>query len=180
MNYCSNCGSKVTFQEVEGDTKMRYVCNTCNTIHYQNPNVVVGCLPVWEDQVLLCKRAIEPRLGYWNVPGGYLENGESVEEGAMREVFEEACIKVEVIGLLSVFSIPHINQVYMHFLAKMPDLRFAPGIESLEVELFKEEDIPWDEIAFSSSVFSLRSYFQNRLDGVHKVHVSTFEFPKRY
>lgn len=177
MNFCSNCGKAVTFQAVEGDTKMRYVCNSCETIHYQNPNVVVGCLPIWEDKVLLAKRSIEPRIGFWNVPGGYLENGETVAQGAVREVFEEACIKVEVIQLLTVFSIPHINQVYMHFLAQMPDLKFSPGIESLEVELFEEDTIPWEDIAFHSSVFTLKSYFKNRINGTDEVHVKDFKFP---
>lgn len=177
MKYCSNCGHQVTLQDVPGDNRKRFVCNNCNTIHYQNPNVVVGCLPVWEDKVLLCRRAIEPRKGFWNVPGGYLENGETVEDGATREVYEEACIQVKIKGLLTIFSIPQINQVYMHFLADLPDLNFSPGEESLEVSLFKEEDIPWNEIAFSSSVFSLKSYFKNRKKGTDEVHVSRFVFP---
>ncbi|MEL6863289.1 MAG: NUDIX hydrolase [Bacteroidota bacterium] len=171
MNYCSNCGHPVVYRAVEGDSIKRYVCENCNTIHYQNPNIVTGCLPIWEDQVLLCRRAIEPRLGFWNVPGGYLENGESVEDGAMREVWEEACTKVEVIGLHTLFSIPRINQVYMHFLARLPQLDFSPGIESLEVALFKEEDIPWKEIAFTSSTYTLECYFSDRRKGLQQVHI---------
>ncbi|MEM9821970.1 MAG: NUDIX hydrolase [Bacteroidota bacterium] len=176
MNFCSNCAHPVQFKMVEGDNRPRYVCDACNTIHYQNPNIVAGCLPIWEDQVLLCKRAIEPRLGYWNLPSGYLENEETVEDGAVREVMEEACIEVEIIALHAVFSIPHISQVYMHFLAEMPDVNFAPGVESLEVALFKEEDIPWKEIAFSSSIFSLKHYFADRKNGRREVHLGKFEF----
>ena len=176
MNYCSNCAHPVKLKAVEGDNRPRFVCESCHTIHYQNPNIVAGCLPIWEDKVLLCKRAIEPRKGFWNIPGGYLENEETVEEGAMREVMEEACIDVKMIGLHTVFSIPHISQIYMHFLAEMPDLNFAPGIESLEVVLFKEEEIPWKEIAFSSSVFSLKHYFADRKKGIREVHLGKFQF----
>ena len=176
MNFCSVCAHPVQLKEVPGDTRLRYVCDACNTIHYQNPNIVAGCLPIWEDKVLLAKRAIEPRKGYWNVPSGYMENEETVEEGAIREVMEEACIQVEIIGLHSVFSIPHISQVYMHFLASMPHLNFAPGEESLEVELFSEEEIPWNEIAFSSSVFSLKHYFADRRNGKREVHLGKFDF----
>ncbi|MEM1319774.1 MAG: NUDIX hydrolase [Bacteroidota bacterium] len=174
MKFCSNCGHPVVFKAVPGDTHMRFVCESCNTIHYQNPNVVAGCLPLWEDKVLLCRRAIEPRLGFWNVPGGYLENGESVEEGAVREVMEEACTHVDITGLHMVYSIPHINQVYMHFLGDLKQLDFAPGIESLEVQLFREEDIPWEEIAFGSSVFTLRRFFEDRKAGIRQVHVGGF------
>ena len=176
MKYCSNCGHQVALTKLEGDHVPRFVCNNCDTIHYQNPNMVVGCLPIWKDQVLLCKRAIEPRKGFWNVPGGYLENGEKAEEGAAREVYEEACIKVKVTSLHTVFSIAHINQIYLHFLAEMPDLNFAPGIESLEVELFKEEEIPWKEIAFTSSTFTLKKYFEDRANGNHQTHIGSFEF----
>jgi len=174
MKFCSNCGQTVELKIPEGDDKPRFVCDNCDTIHYQNPNIVTGCLPIWEDKVLLCKRAIAPRIGYWNVPGGYMENGERVEEGAEREVWEEACIKVKATRLQTVFSIARINQVYMHFLADMPDLNFSAGVESLEVELFTEEEIPWDEIAFSSSTFTLKTYFEDRKKGIQQVHISNY------
>lgn len=153
---------------------MRYVCNSCNTIHYQNPNIVTGCLPIWEDRVLLCRRAIGPREGYWNVPGGYLENGETVEEGAIREVWEEAEVKVKIIELHTLYSIPQINQIYMHFLGEMSSPDFGAGVESLESELFLEKDIPWDEIAFTSSVFSLKSFFEDRKKGIRQLHRSVY------
>lgn len=178
MNFCSNCAHPVELKLVEGDSIPRYVCDHCDTIHYQNPNMVVGCLPIWEDRVLLARRAIEPRKGYWNVPGGYLENGETVEEGAAREVWEEACIKVQVRRLHAVFSIPRINQIYLHFLADMPDLNFAPGIESLDVAMFREEEIPWDDIAFTSSTFTLRHYYADRKAGRMQTHLGQFEWPK--
>jgi len=123
---------------------------------------------------MLCRRAIEPRRNFWNLPGGYLENGETVEEGAFREVWEEAGIKVKVISLHAVFSIPKINQVYMHFLAEMPDLNYLAGVESLEVKMFKESDIPWEEIAFSSSTFSLEKYFLDQKNGQRNVHLGKY------
>ena len=160
---------------IEGDNFPRFFCSNCQTIHYQNPNVIVGCLPIWEDQILLAKRAIEPRKGYWNIPGGFLENGETVEAGAVREVLEEACIQVEMIRLLSIFNLPRINQVYLHFLAKMPDLNFAPGIESLEVAMFKQSEIPWKEIAFASTTFCLKAYYEELKTGVEKVHIGQYQ-----
>ncbi len=174
MNYCSNCGALVKFQEVEGDDRMRHYCKSCDTIHYQNPNIVTGCLPTWEDKVLLCKRAIPPRIGYWNVPGGYLENGETVEEGAIREVWEEAEAKVVDLKLLTLFSISRINQIYMHFLAPLEKLDYKAGQESLEVALFTEKEIPWEEIAFTSSIFTLQAYFLNRKKKIHQLYSSNY------
>jgi ADP-ribose pyrophosphatase YjhB (NUDIX family) len=143
-------------------------------IHYQNPNVVAGCLPIWQDKVLLCRRAIEPRKGFWNVPGGYLENGETVEDGAMREVWEEAIAKVSILSLHLVYSIPQLNQVYMHFLAELSEPIFDVGEESLEVKLFSESEIPWDEIAFSSSTKTLEYYFEDRKKGKFTTHLDQF------
>ena len=174
MNYCSNCGHKVVFKAVAGDNLPRYVCENCEIIHYQNPKVVTGALPLWEDKVLLCKRGISPRKGFWNVPGGYLENGESVEDGAIREVFEETLSRIEIIGLHTLYSIPKINQVYMHFLATLNELDFQPTEESLEVQLFTEEEIPWKEIAFTSSSFTLKKYFEDRRNGKRQLHRGSF------
>ena len=174
MKFCSKCGHTVLLKNIPDDTHPRFFCEHCETIHYQNPNVVVGCLPIWEDQVMLCRRAIEPRRNFWNLPGGYLENGETVEEGAFREVWEEAGIKIKILSLHTVFSIPKINQVYMHFLAEMPDLNYLAGVESLEVKMFKEADIPWDEIAFSSSTFSLEKYFLDQKNGQRQVHLGKY------
>lgn len=175
MNYCSNCGQSVELTDIAGDTYPRYYCKSCDTIHYQNPNMVVGCLPVYKDKVLLCKRAIEPRIGYWNLPAGYLENGETAEEGAMREVWEEACAKVEIINIHSLYSIARINQIYLFFLAELPVLEFGIGEESLEVRLFAEAEIPWKQIAFTSSVHALKCYFEDRKEGKQGVHRGTYE-----
>ena len=176
MNYCSHCGSdQLAFTVPPGDNRPRFVCGVCRVVHYQNPKIVAGCLPIFEDRVLLCRRAIEPRRGFWNVPSGYLENGETLEAGAAREVHEEAMAEVTHLRLHTVYSIPHINQVYVHFLADLMDGRFAVGEESLECRLFDEAAIPWAEIAFSSSVFSLRHYFADRQAGAAQTHVGTYE-----
>ncbi len=180
MNFCSNCGKTVRYGLAEGEDRPRFVCDHCQTIHYQNPNIVAGCLPIWGDKVLLCKRAIPPRKGFWNVPGGYMENGETVEEGAAREVWEEANIRVKPFHLQMLFSIARINQVYMHFLADLPDLSFSCGVESLEVQLFAENEIPWKEIAFTSSHYTLRTYFQDRKLGRHQLHRTSYEEYEAY
>ncbi len=174
MNFCSKCANPVIFKDVEGDNRPRYVCKSCGKIHYQNPRVITGCLPIWEDKILLCKRAIEPRLGLWNVPAGFLENDETVQAGAVREVLEEANIAVEIIGLHTIYSIPHVGHVYMHFLAQLPDLSFSCGDESLEVQLFQENEIPWEDMAFSSSTFCLKRYFEDRKNGVRKIHLGEY------
>jgi len=172
MNYCSNCGSdNLDFKVPSGDNRKRMICASCHAIHYANPKIVAGCLPIIGDRVLLARRAIEPRRGYWNVPSGYLENGETVEEGALREVKEEVLAEVTLVGMHALYSIPHINQVYIHFLATLQNAEsFGCGPESSEVRLFREEEIPWDEIAFTSSVFTLRNYFSDRQKGTHQLH----------
>ena len=146
----------------EGDDHPRKVCGNCNTIHYQNPKVVTGCLPVWEDKVLLCRRAIEPAYGLWNIPSGYLENGESVADGAQREVKEEAAAEVRINYLATLYNIERINQVYLQYVGELIDGKFDVGPESLECKLFTEAEVPWDEIAFTSSVFTLRHFFRDR------------------
>jgi len=148
MNFCSHCGQPVTLRIPVGDTLPRHVCDACGTIHYQNPKIVTGCIPEWEDRLLLCRRAIEPRRGLWTLPAGFMENGETTAEGAARETLEEALARVEIDRLYALFNIPHINQVYLMFRARLLDLEFAPGPESLEVALFREDEIPWQELAF--------------------------------
>jgi ADP-ribose pyrophosphatase YjhB (NUDIX family) len=181
MNFCNHCGSnELELRIPEGDNRQRVVCTSCHTIHYVNPKIVVGCLAVWKDQVLLCRRAIEPRLGYWNVPAGYLENGETAETGAMREMEEEAAAKVDIRGVLAVYSLPHVNQIYIHFLADLREGKYGVGIESLESKLFCEADIPWQELAFTSSAFALKKYFEDRKGGVEQAHIGAFRKPKGY
>jgi len=176
MNFCSHCGSRdVGLRVPEGDTLPRFVCSACGVIHYQNPKVVVGCLPENENQVLLCRRAIEPRYGKWTLPAGFLENGESIATGAQRETVEEANARVEVGDLYTVISLPYINQVYIMFRARLLDLDFGPGTESLEVRLFGEDEVPWEELAFRTITRTLRNYFLDRKRGAFPTHVSTLE-----
>ncbi len=165
MKYCSECGSEVALRVPRGDDRPRYVCGTCDTIHYQNPKVVVGCIPEWEDKILLCRRAIEPRHGLWTLPAGFMENGETTQQGAARETLEEAKARVGVGALYTMFNLPHINQVYLVFRSRLLDLDFGPGPESLDVRLFDEPDIPWGEIAFPVIKETLALYFRDRATG---------------
>ena len=150
MKYCSSCGAPVSLRIPAGDNLERYVCDDCGTIHYQNPRMVVGCVPEHEGRILLCKRAIEPRLGYWTVPAGFMENGETLEAAAIRETDEEAMAKVELGPLFAVVNVPHAHQVHLMFKARLLDGSYGAGHESREAELYAEEDIPWTEIAFPS------------------------------
>ena len=176
MKFCSVCGSaRIEHRVPDGDTLPRDVCTNCGTIHYQNPKVVVGCLPEWEDRVLLCRRAIEPRYGLWTLPAGFLENGETLADGALRETLEEAHARVAIGELYAVISLPQINQVYMMFRARLLDLAFGAGAESLEVRLFDEREIPWESIAFRTIARTLRNYFLDRRLGGFALHVSAIE-----
>ena len=173
MNFCSNCGARVAFRIPDGDTLPRYVCDACGTIHYQNPKMVVGCIPEWDGRILLCKRGIEPRYGLWTLPAGFLENGETAPEGALRETLEEANARVELGPLYTFISLPHISQVYVMFRARLLDLDFGAGTESLEVRLFDEEQIPWDHLAFRTMSLTLEHYFADRSKGAFGVHTGT-------
>jgi ADP-ribose pyrophosphatase YjhB (NUDIX family) len=164
MNFCSQCGEKVTLRKPSGDDRLRYICDSCGFVHYQNPNIVNGAIIEWEDKILLCRRAIEPRYGFWTVPAGFMENGETTYQGAERETWEEARANIEIEGLYLAANLPHINQVYMLFKAKLLNLDFAPGPESLEVALFDEADIPWADMAFPVITKGLELYFENRKD----------------
>ncbi len=170
MKYCTHCGGKVELKVPDGDNRPRHVCAACGRIHYQNPRIIVGTLPVWQDRVLLCRRAIEPRYGYWTLPAGFMENGESAAEGAQRETLEEACARVRVLDPYTLVSVPFIDQLHLLFRAELLDLDFAPGTESLEVRLFDEADIPWEELAFRSVSLTLRAFFEERRSGRFGVH----------
>jgi ADP-ribose pyrophosphatase YjhB (NUDIX family) len=175
MKFCSNCGATVQLRVPPGDTLPRHVCDACHTIHYQNPRMVVGCIPEWEDRILLCRRAIEPRHGLWTVPAGYMENGETTFQGALRETLEEANARVEIGPLYALYNIPHINQVYILFRSRLLDLDVSPGAETLEVRLFTENEIPWDGIAFASVRNTLTHYYQDRRNGEYQFHLGTIE-----
>lgn len=175
MKFCSNCGAPVSLKIPDGDTLPRHVCDACHTIHYQNPRMVVGCIPEWEDRILLCRRAIEPRHGMWTVPAGYMENGETTFQGALRETLEEANARVEIESLYALYNIPHINQVYILFRARLLDLDFFPGSETLETKLMTEAEIPWGQIAFASVRNTLTRYYQDRQRGEYRFHMGTIE-----
>jgi ADP-ribose pyrophosphatase YjhB (NUDIX family) len=179
MKFCSNCGAHVAHKIPPGDSLPRYVCDACNTIHYQNPRMIVGCVPYWEDKVLLCKRAIEPRHGLWTVPAGFMENGETMEAGAIRETLEEANARVEIDKLFAIYNIPHVNQVYILFRARLTDLDFHPGAETLETVLYAEADIPWNQIAFATVRNTLSHYYHDYRAGHFGFHVGTIDPPAR-
>ncbi|MDD5034023.1 MAG: NUDIX hydrolase [Methylococcaceae bacterium] len=165
MKYCSECGSQVRLGIPVGDERERHICDACGVIHYHNPKVIAGCIPVWGERVLLCRRAIEPRLGLWTLPAGFMETGENLPQAAQREAREEANVEVEIEALYNLFSLPHISQVYVFFRASMIEERFFPGYESLETRLFSEEEIPWDELAFETVRRSLAYFFADRSKG---------------
>jgi len=165
MNYCSQCGAAVTVYVPAGDHVPRHVCTACGMIHYRNPKMVVGCLPEWQGRLLLCRRAIEPRRGYWTLPAGFMENGETAQDGAARETLEEAQARVAIGALHSLFNLPRIDQVYLLFHARLLDEHYGPGSESLAVALFDEATLPWDELAFPVIDAALRLYFADRRAG---------------
>jgi ADP-ribose pyrophosphatase YjhB (NUDIX family) len=174
MKYCSNCSAAVVQRIPDGDDKERWVCDACGVIHYQNPKVVVGCVPEKDGKILLCKRAIEPRYGYWTVPAGFMELGETIAQGAARETMEEACADVKIGHLFASVDVVQAGQLHLFFTATL-ESDFAPGDESLDVALFSEDEIPWDEIAFRSGVFALQKYFEDagENNGVH-IHEVVF------
>ena len=171
MNFCSNCGDKVKLEIPPGDDRPRYLCESCGTIHYENPRVVVGCIPEMDGKILLCRRAIEPRSDKWTLPAGYLENGETVAQGAQRETLEEAGARIEIVAPYALFNICYVNQVYLMFRARMIDGHIKAGSESSEVRFFAEREIPWDEIAFTVIEETLRQYFKDRPAGVFPFHI---------
>jgi len=179
MNFCSHCGTQVVVTVPAGDTHPRHVCPACGTIHYQNPKMIVGTIPEWEDKVLLCRRAIEPKHGLWTLPAGFMENGETTAQGAARETLEEANARVEISALYTLYNLPHINQVYLMFRARLLDLDFGPGMESLEVALFEEKDIPWEQLAFRTVEATLRAYFRDRSQGAFGFHMADIAPPPK-
>ena len=179
MNYCSNCGAPVSHRTPPGDDRPRYVCDMCAAIHYLNPKIVAGCVPQWDDRVLLCRRAIEPRRGYWTLPAGFLENGETPEEGAARETWEEAQCQIDAGPLYTLFSLPHISQVYMFFRAELGDATFGPGMETLECGLFTQADIPWEELAFPVVGKTLTHFYNDRVQGEFPVRTEAIRFKRR-
>lgn len=175
MNFCSQCGAPVALAVPEGDTLPRFVCGACRTIHYQNPKIVAGCIPEWGGQILLCRRAIEPRTGFWTFPAGFMEMGESTEQAAARETLEEARARVEITDLYAVFTLSRVSQVYVVFRGRLPEPEFDVGHESLEVGLFDPEKIPWDRLAFRVIHETLTRYVEDRRRGRFAVHVGVVD-----
>lgn len=171
IKHCRNCGSAVVYRlPDDGDTKARAVCPACQTIHYENPLNVVGTLPYWGNQVLLCKRNIEPRFGKWTLPAGFMELAETAAEGAARETLEEAGAKFEMEDFFSIISVPRVGQVHLFYRARLLSDAFEPGHETIEARLFSEAEIPWDEIAFRTVRLTLECYFADRRAGHFAVH----------
>jgi ADP-ribose pyrophosphatase YjhB (NUDIX family) len=187
MKFCSECAHPVMVAIPEGDNRPRYVCTHCGTIHYENPKMVIGSVPVWdrggELKVLLCKRAIEPRYGYWTLPAGFMENAETTAEAAIRETEEEAGAHIELGQLFTLLNVAHVHQVHLFYLARLRDLDFAPGIESLDVRMFAEQDIPWDDLAFPTIRTTLELFFADRAKvrdgGSWGVHTADIAGPMR-
>jgi ADP-ribose pyrophosphatase YjhB (NUDIX family) len=175
MNFCSQCGKPLEFRVPPGDHLPRHVCAYCGTIHYQNPKIIAGCVPDHQGRILLCRRAIEPRLGYWTVPAGFMENRETVQQAAARESLEEARADVQIGSLLAIVHVLEARQVHIFFRALLPRAEFDISPESLEVGLFAEGDIPWADIAFPSIEFALRRYFSDRAAGREGHHFTTAE-----
>jgi len=162
IKFCTACGSSTTLKIPIDDDHVRAVCTNCGLVHYSNPKIVVGCIPEWQGRILLCKRNIEPQKGKWTLPAGYLENHESVQDGAARETFEETMAKVAIIAPYRLFNIVFVDQIYFMFRAAMTSDTFGPTSESTEVRLFDEKEIPWGDIAFKVIKQTLEHYFSDR------------------
>jgi ADP-ribose pyrophosphatase YjhB (NUDIX family) len=175
MNFCEKCGAPVQLAVPAGDTRARHVCTSCGHIHYRNPRLVVGCVPEHEQRILLCRRAIEPRRGYWTVPAGFMENGETLQQAAARESHEEALAEVTIGSLLAIVHVLHAEQVHVFFRAQLGAARFAAGAESLEVALVAPQDIPWHDLAFRSTDFALRRYLEDKATGAEPHHFHTID-----
>jgi len=171
IKHCKNCGMAVAYRVPDdGDTKLRAVCPSCTTIHYENPLNVVGTVPYWGDKVLLCKRNIEPRWGKWTLPAGFMELGETTAQGAARETVEEAGAHIEMEGLFTIINVARVGQVHLFYRAKLLSDQFDPGVETIEARLYAEHEIPWEELAFKTVHQTLERFFADRKAGAFGVH----------
>ncbi|HSN18560.1 MAG TPA: NUDIX hydrolase [Gammaproteobacteria bacterium] len=178
MKFCSHCGREVSFITPPGDHLPRFVCTGCHAIHYQNPKLVTGCVAEWQGRILICKRAIEPRAGFWTLPAGFMENGETTEAAAARETAEEALAEAIELHPFALVNVPHVDQVHLMFRAVLKDGRHAPGPESLDTRLVEEREIPWDQIAFPSVRFTLERYLDDRRRHDFGFHITTWVHPR--
>lgn len=174
MQYCSHCGGPVSLRIPVGDNLPRHVCDACSTVHYSNPKIVAGCVVTNDDRILVCKRAIEPRKGYWTLPAGFMEHGESVLEAAAREAREEACVDVQLDALYAVVDVIHAGQVHMMYRGRMKGAAHSPGPESLETALVTVDAIPWDALAFRSVRFTLERFVSDLRNGHFELHTTVF------
>jgi len=172
INYCSQCAHPVSQRIPPGDSLPRAVCDACGFIHYENPRLVVGCVATWEDRILLCRRAIEPRLGWWTLPAGFMENGETTAAAAARETEEEACAALGALTPFAMVSVPHIHQVHLFYRGEIIDGQHGAGEESLETQLFTASEIPWQEIAFRSVSYCLHRFLEDRERGTFGFHTT--------
>jgi ADP-ribose pyrophosphatase YjhB (NUDIX family) len=172
MKYCSQCGETVGLRIPDGDNRERAVCSSCGYIHYENPRLVVGCVPEHQGSILLCRRAIEPRRGYWTVPAGFMELGEGLGEAALRETWEEAEARVELGPMFAVVDVIHAGQVHVFFRGRLPRPEFGAGAESLETRLFHPDELPWDDIAFPSVRIALEEYLRETAGVTAPVHMA--------
>jgi ADP-ribose pyrophosphatase YjhB (NUDIX family) len=171
-SYCSDCGARTLTRIPDGDHLPRQVCEACGVVHYQNPRIVVGCVPEHDGRILICRRAIEPRHGYWTIPAGFLENGETLEQGAARECMEEALAEVRIGSLLAVVNVTQAHQVHVFFRATLARPSHGAGPESLETALVDAADIPWADIAFPSTRYTLERYLADRASGLEGHHLT--------
>ncbi|WP_233233581.1 NUDIX hydrolase [Bordetella sp. LUAb4] len=176
-HYCSQCGTPIVRRVPEGDNRERDVCDNCGAIHYQNPRVVVGTVPVWEGRILLCRRAIEPRYDTWTLPAGFMELGETTAQGALRETLEESGARVQLGGIFTIVDVPQVDQVHIYHLAQALGPELDPGPESLEARYFDEAEIPWDDLSFRTVVTTLRHYLEDRRRGVFAPHYYSLDTP---
>lgn len=179
MKFCPHCGSLLRQGIPEGDDRLRHICDACETIHYQNPKLIAGCIPVWEGRILLCKRAIEPRKGFWTLPAGFMELGETIAQAAEREAHEEANVEVAIGDIFTIFNLPHISQVYVFFRAEMLSEKFSSGAESLETRLFDEDEIPWQDISFETVHRSLQFFLADRRAGEFRMRIQDIAHDSR-
>ncbi len=179
QKFCSQCSTPNIRKLLEGDNRERDLCETCGAVHYQNPRLVVGTLPIWGDKILLCLRAIEPRANTWTLPAGFMELGEAMDEGAARETQEEAGVRIELGQLYTVINIPHVDQVHVYFLAKALGPELDPGPETLEARWYGLDEIPWDNLAFKSVSTTLKHYLRERETGHFETHHYSLGLTKR-
>ena len=175
MKFCPSCGAAVQLRIPDGDHLPRFVCTGCGTIHYQNPKLVAGCVPELDGRILLCRRAIEPRRGFWTIPAGFMENGETLQQAAARECHEEALARVDIGDPCAIVHVLHAHQVHVMFRARLSDPSYGVGVESLEVTMCAEQEVPWPDLAFQSVTFTLRRYFEDRAAGRSELHFKTIE-----